>query len=181
MNIKLSSTFLVMVFTSACTNHLYQGTTTYQENNKQCEAMVYWYDMSTLFSEGEKPSTIVIRNASNPRSFQISQDNKQTNDDKIHLVESKSDYSRVIGESKSDFTDVDCGYFAGKQAHQQGLSAVTEFYLYCQKKVHPVRGGDTSGLQARANPYVFKMAEPISAFSWWGKLPNVDAVKLNCQ
>lgn len=176
---KLLTTLLLLLAISACTNHLYQGTTTYQENNKQCEAMVYWYDMSHWFSAGDKPTTVVVRNASNPRSFQISQDNTLRGEDKIRLVESNSDYVKVIGEPSTDFTDLDCGYFVGKQAHQQGRSDTTEFYLFCNKKSHPLRP-DTSGLRAQIPPYVFSMAPAVSQFSWMGELPNVAAVPLGC-
>lgn len=178
---KLLSALLILLTTTACTNHLYQGTTTYRENNKQCQALVYWYDMSHWFSAGDKPTTVVVRNASNPRTFQISQDNKLAYEDKILLVESSSDYVKVLGEQSNDFTELDCGYFSGKQAHQQGHSNTTEFYLFCDKKVHPLRGGDTSGLRAQTMPYVFKMAPPLRQFSWWGKLPDMHAVKLNCE
>jgi hypothetical protein len=171
---------LLLLATTACTNHLYQGTSTYQENNKQCSAMVYWYDMSHWFSDGDKPTTVVVRNASNPRSFQISQDNTQPGEDKIRLVESNSDYVKVIGEPSTDFTELDCGYFSGKQAHQKGQSDTTEFYLFCNKKSHPLRP-DTSGLRAQKAPYVFNMAPPVSQFSWMAELPNVAAVPLGCE
>jgi hypothetical protein len=172
---------LLILSTGACTNHLYQGTTTYQDNDRQCQAMVYWYDMSHWHNTGDKPTTIVVRNASNPSTFNISQDNYLGNKDKFGLVESNSDYVKIIGEPDNDFTDVNCGYFSGKQAHQQGQTNTTEFYLFCNKKARPLHAADTSGLRAQITPYVFNMATPIAKFTWLGELPDPQAVKLSCE
>ena len=173
--------FLVSIVSllSACTNHLYQGKTLYVDQGRECEAMVYWYNTTHWLNPGGKATTVVIRNASNARSLQFSEDDQVAGLDQISLIESPNDYVQVMTQASNNSNELNCGYFAGKQAHQNGSSNTTELFLSCNKKAHPLRP-DVSGLGARDTPYVFSMSAPYSVFSWLGDLPPVD-LDLHCR
>ena len=164
---------------SACTNHLYQGKTHYMDQGRECEALVYWYNTTHWLNDSGKATTVVIRNASNASSLQFSEDDLVEGRDHINLIESPNDYVQVIGQQNSNSNELNCGYFAGKQAHQNGTTNTTELYLICNKKAHPLRP-DVSGLRAQETPYVFNMSAPQSVFSWQGALPPVD-LNLHCR
>lgn len=164
---------------SACTNHLYQGKTLYLEQGRECEAMVYWYNTTHWLNPSGKATTVVIRNASNARSLQFSQDDQVAGQDRISLIESPNDYVQVIPQASNNSNELNCGYFVGKQAHQNGTSNTTELFLSCNKKAHPLRP-DVSGLRAQDAPYVFSMSAPYSVFSWQGELPPVE-LDLRCR
>lgn len=148
---------------SACTNHLYQGKTTYQDNGKKCEAIVYWNNTTHLFNQTGKPSAVVIRNASNLRSFTFSDSGQNT----LQLILPSDEYTDVINNTQGN-TELTCGVFSGKITHQNAQTQTTEFQLFCNKKSHPLRP-DTSGMKAQTAPYVFTMEPAISVFSWTGE------------
>lgn len=164
---------LATTFLAACTNHLYQGKTTYQDNGKTCEALVYWNNTTHFFNREGKLSSVVIRNASNPSSFTIS----DSGDNRLTLMLQSGDYEDVINNTQND-TELVCGVFSGKQSHQKGETSETTFALYCNKIPNPLRP-DTSGIRAQAQPYVFKMSEPKSEFSWTGEELKAD-ISLSC-
>jgi hypothetical protein len=159
---------------TACTNHLYQGKTTYQDNGKTCEALVYWNNTTHLFNSEGKPSSVVIRNASNLSSFTFS----DTRDENLTLVLPAGDYEDVINNTQND-TELTCGVFSGKNAHQQGKVSLTEFKLFCNKVPNPLKP-NTNGIKAKKEPFVFQMLAPKSEFSWKGEALNA-ARSLSCK
>lgn len=163
---------MVMATLSACTNHFYQGKTSYidTKSGDKCEAIVYWTNTTHWFNSQGKPTTVVIKNGSNPSSFNLSEDDATASNERINLIVSSDAYQVIIGDNIANHTELNCGYFEGKQAYLDGQSNQTRFYLFCNKKVHPIRGGDTSGLRAQGTPYIFAMAAPVSEFSWTGKI-----------
>lgn len=165
---------LPLIGCSGCTNYLYQGKTTYAENGKQCDAMVYWNNTTHLFNSDGKPSSVVVRNASNPSSFTFS----DQRDDELTLILPSDEYRDVINQTTGD-TQLVCGKFEGKQAHEKGLSNRTSFTLYCDKQSHPLKPAPT-GMKANSTPYVFEMQEPVAEFSLLGKEIKA-TVELQCR
>jgi hypothetical protein len=160
---KLAILIMSLGLTTACTNHLYQGKTIYEDNGKTCEAIVYWNSTTHLFNPKGKVSSVVIRNASNLRSFTFS----DLGEDKLTLVLPSDEYTDVINNTEGN-TELTCGVFSGKLEHQEGQRSTTEFQLFCNKISHPL-WPDTCGLRAQTTPFVFTMAPPTSEFSWTGQ------------
>jgi hypothetical protein len=159
---------------TACTNHLYQGKTTYQDNGKTCEALVYWNNTTHLFNSEGKPSSVVIRNASNPGSFTIS----DTKEENLTLMLPSGDYEDVINNTQND-SELVCGVFSGKIPHQNGDTSMTTFELYCNKIPNPLKP-NTSGMKANSKPFIFEMLAPQSAFSWTGEEIKAE-LSLSCK
>jgi hypothetical protein len=167
---------LIILFPTltACTNHLYQGKTTYDDNGRDCEALVYWNNTTHLFNSEGKPSSVVIRNASNPGSFTFS----DTGEDNLTLMQPSGEYKDVINKTKND-TELVCGVFSGKEAHQSGKASITEFTLFCNKIANPLKP-KTNGMKAKTEPFIFKMRVPESEFSWTGEEIKAD-ISLTCR
>lgn len=159
---------------SACTNHLYQGKTTYQDNGKTCEALVYWNNTTHIFNSEGKSSSVVIRNASDLSSFTMS----DTREDQLTLMLPSGEYEDVINNTQHD-TELACGVFSGKEAHQNGESSVTKFELYCNKIPNPLKP-NTSAMKAKSEPFTFQMLAPKSEFSWGGKELKAE-ISLSCK
>lgn len=171
---RLAIILISLGVTTACTNHLYQGKTTYEDNGKTCEAIVYWNSTTHLFNSKGKLSSVVIRNASNLRSFTFS----DSGEDKLVLVLPSDEYTDVINNTEGN-TELTCGVFSGKLDHQDGQRSTTEFQLFCNKISHPLRP-DTSGMRAQLTPYVFAMDAPTSEFSWTGQELKAEINKPVC-
>jgi len=166
MKNTLTLTFVLLL--SACTNHLYSGTTSYEFNDKQCRSMVYWNDLTHFFDREGKATTVVIKTP-NGRSYPLtsftdgSTDDKA--DDRLGLILPSGEYIDSVNQTTND-TELLCGVFNGKQAHQETGAKETEFYLYCDKKPHPLRKS-TDTMKASETPYIFAMNEPVETFSWF--------------
>jgi hypothetical protein len=159
---------------TACTNHLYQGKTTYQDNGKTCEALVYWNNTTHMFNSEGKSSSVVIRNASNPGSFTFS----DTREDNLTLMLPSGEYEDVINNTLND-TELICGVFSGKDTHQNDGTSVTKFELYCNKIPNPIRPS-TNGIKAKSEPFTFQMLAPKSKFSWTGEELKAE-ISLSCK
>ncbi|WP_114325757.1 hypothetical protein [Candidatus Colwellia aromaticivorans] len=159
---------------TACTNHLYQGKTTYQDNGKTCEALVYWNNTTHIFNSEGKSSSVVIRNASNPGSFTLS----DTREENLILMLPSGEYEDVIYNSHND-TELVCGVFSGKGAHQKGEVSRTEFKLFCNKIPNPLKP-NTNGIKAKYKPFIFVMLAPKSEFSWAGEELKAE-ISLSCK
>ena len=158
---------------TACTSHLYQGKTTYQDNGKTCEALVYWNNTTHLFNSEGKSSSVVIRNASNLGSFTLS----DTIEEKLTLILPAGEYEDVINNTKND-TELNCGAFSGKDTHQKGKNSQTEFMLFCNKVPNPLKP-NTNGIKAKNEPFIFQMLAPQSKFSWAGEELKAE-ISLKC-
>ncbi len=156
------------VLLSGCTNHLYSGTTSYEFNDKQCHSIVYWHDLTHFFDREGKASTVVIKTPNGRSYFLTSFDDTsvdKSQDDRLALTLPSGEYSDSINHTTDDI-ELLCGVFEGKQTHQKTGEKETEFYLYCDKKAHPLRKSvDT--MQASETPYIFAMNEPVETFSWF--------------
>jgi hypothetical protein len=164
---KNALTLVFIVLASGCTSHLYSGTTSYEYNGKTCYSLVYWNDSTHLFNQDGKATTVVIKTPSG-RSYFLSTPEDGT-DGSLELILPSGEFVATINNSMNEGvsdTDLFCGTFHGKKAHQEDKVKQTEFYLYCDQKPHPLRK-PTDTMKASETAYVFEMNEPIESFSWF--------------
>lgn len=161
---KNTLTLAFVILVSGCTNHLYSGTTSYEFNGKTCHSMVYWNDLTHLFDQDGKATTIVVK-APGGRSYSLTPTDAPVAQADYELILPSSDFVDSINATTDD-TELLCGKFEGKEQHQQNKAPTTSFFLYCDKKAHPLRKS-TDVMKASSSPYIFAMNEPIEAFSWF--------------
>lgn len=166
---KNTLTLVFILLLSACTNHLYSGATSYEFNDKRCQSIVYWNDLTHFFDREGKATTVVIKTP-NGRSYSLTSFAKgrteaQSANDRLALILPSGEYIDTINQTTDD-TELLCGVFEGQQAHQKTGAKETEFYLYCDKKPHPLRKS-TDTMKASETPYIFAMNEPVETFSWF--------------
>jgi len=130
--------------------------------------MVYWNDLTHIFDREGKATTVVIKTP-NGRSYSLTSvtdvDANNSGVGELELILPSGEYDDAINRTTDD-VELLCGVFNGKQAHQKAGAKETEFYLYCDKKPHPLRKS-TDTMQASKTPYIFAMNEPIETFSWF--------------
>lgn len=148
------------VLLSGCTNHLYSGVTSYEFRGQTCYSIVYWNDLTHIFDTQGKATTVVVKTP-NGRSYSI----LPNNNGEYILTLPSGDYIDSINQT-NDQEALFCGMFKGKEEHQAANLPETEFYLYCDKKPHPIRKSNDS-LKASSAPYIFQMNEAIETFSWF--------------
>jgi hypothetical protein len=184
MKNTLTLTFVVLL--SGCTNHLYSGTTSYEFNGETCHSVVYWNDLTQLFDQKGKATTVIIK-APNGRSYSLTPPNDNSVDGSYELILPKGDFAHEfsnyddITRYKTNDNEVFCGLFKGKEAHQNANVPQTDFTLYCKKTVHPIRKS-IDRMQPSKSPYIFKMNEPIEIFSWFkSEEIKVDISAVKCE
>jgi len=153
-----------IVLLSGCTNHLYSGTTSYEFNGKTCHSMVYWSDLTHLFDQEGKATTVVIKTP-NGRSYALTPPIDKSTDGSFRLILPPSEFTDSINHTTGD-PDLFCGMFKGKEQHQKVNLKETQFYLYCNKKSNSMRKSNDS-MKAQESPYIFAMNEPVETFSWF--------------
>jgi hypothetical protein len=163
MMMKNTLTLSLIVLVSGCANHLYSGTTSYEYNGKTCHSLVYWNDSSHPFDKEGKATTVVVKTPSG-RSYSLTPNNNK-DDASYELILPAGEFSDSINNTSND-TELFCGLFNGKEAHQAGNLQQTEFYLYCDKTPHPLRKS-TDSMKASETPFVFDMNEPIKTITWF--------------
>nr|WP_297348679.1 hypothetical protein [uncultured Glaciecola sp.] len=169
MKNTLALVFIVLL--SGCTNHLYSGTTSYEFNGKTCHSIVYWNDLTHLFDQDGKATTVIIK-APKGRSYSLTPPNDNSVDGSYELILPTGDFADEFADSdditryKTNDNEVFCGLFKGKEAHQKANVRQTEFTLYCKKNVRPIRKS-IDRMQPSKQPYIFAMNEPVEAFSWF--------------
>lgn len=166
---KNTLTLAFILLLSACTSHLYSGTTSYEFNDKRCQSIVYWNDLTHFFDREGKATTVVIKTP-NGRSYPLTSfangdTEGESANDRLALILPSGEYIDIINQTTHD-TELLCGVFEGQQAHQKKGAKQTEFYLYCDKKPHPLRKS-TDTMKASETPYIFAMNEPRKTFSWF--------------
>lgn len=161
---KNTLTLAFIILLSACTNHLYSGTTSYEFNDKQCRSVVYWNDLTHFFDKEGKATTVVIKTP-NGRSYPFTPFTDGSADDRLALILPSGEYIDTINQTTDD-TKLLCGVFEGMQAHQKAGAKETDFYLYCDKRPHPLRKSKDT-MKASETPYIFAMNEPVETFSWF--------------
>ncbi|GEM_PF-2507344 len=172
-------------FSSACTNHLYQGYTHYQYAGKTCDAMVYWQNTTHLFAPDGLPTDVNIRMASTPKIYrlqneQLSQKNDKGDENKrdsFVLLMPVSEYVDAVNNSQGEQNLV-CGRLEGIRAHMQGSKNTTEFTLYCDRggnRKLSITQGSTPQMSARKTAYTFAMQTPVSELSFMKK--ELEAMK----
>jgi hypothetical protein len=166
-----------IVSLSGCTNHLYSGTASYEFNGETCHSVVYWNDLTHLFDQEGKATTVVIK-APNGRSYSLRPPNDNSIDSSYKLILPTGEFAYPSGfdDKFADSTDIRgyktndnevfCGLFKGKEEHEKANFRKTEFTLYCEKRIHPIRKS-IDRMKPANSPYVFAMNEPIETFSWF--------------
>jgi hypothetical protein len=125
---------------------------------------VYWNDLTHLFDQEGKATTVVIKTASG-RNYSLTPTSDKSIDGSYTLILPSGDFEDSIYHTKGN-PDLLCGVFKGKEQHQKVNLKETEFYLYCDKQPHPIRQS-TDTMKASKNPYIFEMNETIETFSWF--------------
>lgn len=159
---KLTILLIAVSFLSACTNSLYLGRTSYQDDGKDRKAIVFWNDTTHVLNSDGKPSPVTLLDGCSDYRIQFSEQNDGT----LMFVESSSDFSRINGMGREiDASTIECGEFLGKKEVSNGNTLKTKALLYCNKITSPLKPGKS--IPARKDPYVFDM-EVESEFSWFG-------------
>ncbi|WP_412972669.1 hypothetical protein [Glaciecola sp. MF2-115] len=161
---KNTLTLGLIVLVSGCTSHLYSGTSSYEYNGKTCHSLVYWNDSSHPFDKEGKATTVVIKTPSG-RSYSLSPNKDSNGDVSYELILPSGEFTDSVNQTNGD-TELFCGLFKGKEAHQERNLQQTEFYLYCDKTAHPLRKS-TDTMKASTTPYVFEMNEPVKTITWF--------------
>jgi hypothetical protein len=174
---KNTLTMALILLLSGCTNHLYSGTAAYEFNGETCHSVVYWNDLTHLFDQEGKATTVVIK-APDGRSYSLRPPNDNNLDGSYKLILPTGEFAYPDGfdDKFADSTDimsyqtkdneVFCGLFEGKEAHEKANVRKTEFTLYCEKRIHPIRKS-IDRMKPSNTPYIFAMNEPIETFSWF--------------
>jgi hypothetical protein len=130
--------------------------------------MVYWNDLTHFFDREGKATTVVIKTP-NGRSYPFTSfaggNTDESGDDRLALILPSGEYVDSIKQTTND-TELLCGVFEGQKAHQKTGANQTAFFLYCDKKPHPLRKS-TDTMKASESPYIFAMNEPVETFSWF--------------
>lgn len=162
---------------SGCSNHLYQGTTSYSYAGKICQAHVFWTNTTHVFDSVGKPSDVVVRLASTEHRFQF--ENVTGKDDALTVLLPANEYVDVINNSKGENV-VLCGKFEGVTAHMQQSTNTTQLSFYCNKKSSQ-HGMFASHMLARKAPYVFEMEKPTTETSLFGNVIETNLGQPDCQ
>ncbi|MGQ8364743.1 hypothetical protein [Glaciecola sp. 1036] len=156
----------ILLLTS-CTNHLYQGALEYETtDNRICEAKIYSDDTTWFLNKNGKPDTITIKQGGDNDSFQF--DYSPT--DTASLVKPAEFYVAAFDPDQANISDsqVLCGNLTGFESYKNGENSEVEFLYVCNKM--NLWGTTISGpMPASETPYVFKMQDPVSEFSWTGE------------
>lgn len=149
-------------FLSACTNNLYLGKTSYLDEGKDKEVIVFWNDTTHIFNTAGKPSPVTLLDGCSDYRIQFS----EHKDGELIFLESPSDFSRVNGMGREiDSSTIECGEFLGKKEVSDGSTSQAKALIYCNKIISPLKPGKS--IPAREEPYVFDI-EVESKFSWLG-------------